>query len=51
MVNVSPSANQMCQHDIKTGVAVYTVVTQDEQIYKEASSGKYYIKYDGPENR
>ena len=46
-----PLINQLCQHDIKTGAALYTVANQDEQIYKEASSGKYYVRYNGPVNR
>ena len=50
VVNVSPP-NQMCQHAIKTGGGDFTVASQDEQIYKEASSGKYYVKYDGPGSR
>ena len=50
VVNVSPS-NQMCQHAIKTGGGEFTIAQQDEQIYKEASSGKYYVKYGGPESR
>ena len=43
--------NQICQNDVKTGAALFTVANQDEQIYKEASSGKYYVQYAGPTNR